>query len=288
MFDNNPSLIQEIPRSLAHINPPPVPLVLIHDGGGTIYSYHCLGPLDRPVYGIHNPHYGTPSVWTGGIRQMAAHYASLIKSVVPRGDVILGGWSLGGLLSLQIARLLADRDSGFNVLGIVMIDSIYPCEPTGAAAGRRRVVVPHVVEWSATTKQETREAVQRCFDEAGRMVREWELPTWEAREDDDDNEEAAVYDPVMRGKDLQPPPVWLLRARESVPVLEKGSDGVSRVDTYRDDRYLGWDQYRRGMVVKVEDVPGHHYNIFSFENGHIDAVTEKLKSACVEVEQQAR
>lgn len=273
MFGPNPNLVQELPRSRAPVHPPPTPLVLIHDGGGTVYSYHCLGRLDRPVYGIYNPHYGTDRVWAGGIREMAAHYVGLIKAAIPRGDVILGGWSLGGLLSLQIARLLAD-DGKLNVLGIVMVDSVYP-----RAQELGPKVVRHVVEWGPTTKKETREAVQRCFQEAGRMVGEWKLPTWEAREEEEDG----VYDPVMPGPNVNPPPVWLLRAVEPVPVLE---EGVSRVDTYRRDRCLGWDSYRKGLIVKVEDVPGHHFNIFSFE--HIDAVTEKLKRACAEVEQWAR
>jgi thioesterase domain-containing protein len=206
---------------------------------------------------------------------MAAHYTALIKQAIPEGDIILGGWSLGGLLSLQVARLLAE-DKNLKVLGIIMIDSVYPRAPSFQELGKR--IVQHEVEWDTSTKKETRDAVQRCFDEAGRMVREWKLPTWEAREDGDE-----TYDPVMPGKDPRPPPVWLLRAEEPVPVLE---DGVSRVDTYRKERYLGWDQYREGFIVKVEDIPGHHFNIFNFD--HIDAVTEKVRQACVEVEQWAR
>lgn len=281
MFGPNPQLIQPIPRSLSAVQPPPTPLVLIHDGGGTTYSYHCLGALGRAVYGIYNPHYGTDRVWAGGIREMAAHYAGLVKAAVPRGGpVILGGWSLGGLLSLQVARLLAE-DASLRVVGIVMVDSVYPRAPAfRAAAAPARRVAQHVVQWSPTTRPETREAVQRCFDEAGRMVREWRLPTWEAREEEEDG----MYDPVMPGRDLRPPPVWLLRAVEPVPVLD--DEGVSRVDTYREERHLGWDDYREGLIVKVEDVPGHHFNIFSFE--HIDAITEKLKQACAEVEQWAR
>ncbi|KAH8909155.1 alpha/beta-hydrolase [Coniochaeta sp. PMI_546] len=276
MFESNPNLVQQLPPSLAHIRPPPPPVVLIHDGGGTIYSYYCLGQLNRPVYGLYNPYYGTDKVWEGGIPEMAAHYVALIKQVVPKGDIILGGWSLGGLLSLQVARLLAE-DKSLRVLGIIMIDSIYPRAPSFQKLGKR--IVQHAVEWSESTKKETREAVQRCFDEAGRMVREWQLPKWEAREDGDE-----AYEPVMPGKDLRPPPVWLLRAREPVPVLEEG--GISRVDTYRNERYLGWDQYKEGFVVKVEDIPGHHFNIFNFD--HIDAVTEKLRQACTEVEHHAR
>lgn len=272
MFESNPNLIEELPKSLRHISPQPTPLVLIHDGGGTIYSYYCLGGLSRPVWGIYNPYYGTAESWVGGIPEMAAHYAQLIKAAIPDGDIILGGWSLGGLLSLEVARILAE-DGEINVLGIVMVDSIYPKAPDFEKVVHK--VVRHAVDWSGSTKQETKDAVQRCFDEAGRMIREWTLPSWEGGKGDELND-AAV------GRDVKPPPVWLLRAEEPVPVLE---EGVSRVDRYRTDRYLGWQQYREGMVVKVEDVPGHHFNIFN--NAHIDVVTEKLKKVCVEVEHWA-
>jgi thioesterase domain-containing protein len=268
MFQSNPNLVQEIPRALQDIQPPLTPIVLIHDGGGTIYSYFCLGWLNRTVYGIHNPHYGTDKVWEGGIPQMARHYVKLIKEVHPEGDLILGGWSLGGLLSLEASRLLAD-DPKINVLGIIMIDSVYPRAPVYEKLGNR--VVKHVTEWSETTKEATKESVQRCFDEAVRMVREWNLPTWERSPDDE-----------LYGRELKPPPVWLLRAEEPVPVLE---EGVSRVDLWRQDRYLGWDQYREGMIVRVDDIPGHHFNIFNMD--HIDAVTEKLRIACEEVEDWA-
>jgi aryl carrier-like protein len=32
-----------------------IPLVMIHDGGGTTYAYHCMGRIHRPLFGIHYP-----------------------------------------------------------------------------------------------------------------------------------------------------------------------------------------------------------------------------------------
>lgn len=272
----NPDTIQH-PTPTLH--PPSTPLILLHDGGGTTFSYHLLGPLGRAVYGIHNPHFYHPEqVWTDGIPEMAWHYAQLIKKTVPKGDVILGGWSLGGCVSLAVAKVLA-RDERVRVVGIVMIDSVYPRAPE-VLEGEVPRVAERVMNWSESTKQETKEAVLRCFDEAYRMVREWTLPVW--GDQDPDGGEVVVSEKPSSVDGTRPPPVWLLRAEENVPVV---TEGVARVDLYRRDRYLGWRNYREDLIVEVVDIPGHHFSIFAFE--HLDAVTEKLRRVCEEVESRA-
>lgn len=272
MFESNPNEIQRLDNRLKALRPAPTPLVLFHDGGGTVFSYYLLGPLHRVVYGIYNPHYGTNEVWADGIPGMARHYLKLLREVIPKGNVILGGWSLGGLLSLEISRLLAD-DAKIKVIGIIMIDSVYPKSPQYQTEMPR--IAQRVVQWSESTRQETREAVDRCFEEAGRMVREWTLPVWDPTGQKGREKTSS--------KALLPPPVILLRAKELVPVV---SEGVSRVDGYRQDRYLGWEHYRTDLIVRVDDIPGHHFNIFS--DPHVDIVTEKVRRACMEVESWAR
>jgi hypothetical protein len=79
----NPSLTQSFEGQ--------TPLILIHDGGGTTYVYHCLGPLKKPVYSIHYPNFTSAESWPGGMKALAQHYASLIQNVVPAGHIILGG-----------------------------------------------------------------------------------------------------------------------------------------------------------------------------------------------------
>jgi thioesterase domain-containing protein len=68
-----------------------VPLVLIHDGGGTIYQYHLLGPLNRDVYGIANPYFDSGIKAAGGIPELAMDYAEAIRRSVGSGPVIIGG-----------------------------------------------------------------------------------------------------------------------------------------------------------------------------------------------------
>lgn len=80
-------MIQSAPPGLETATP----LVLVHDGGGTIVSYCYLDSLDRAVYGIQNPRLYSGQPWDGGLPEMARVYADLILSVVPSGPLLLGG-----------------------------------------------------------------------------------------------------------------------------------------------------------------------------------------------------
>lgn len=68
-----------------------VPLVLIHDGGGTIFQYYMLGPLNREVYGIANPYHNASEKPAGGIHELAREYVEAIRKTIGRGPVIVGG-----------------------------------------------------------------------------------------------------------------------------------------------------------------------------------------------------
>lgn len=280
----NPDLIQHARPSA---QPPKTPLFLLHDGGGTVFSYHLLNPLGgRAVYGIHNPHFNEPEkVWTDGIPEMAWHYAQLIKRTLPPsgGDVILGGWSLGGCVSLEVAKVLSAKESRIRVLGIVMIDSVYPKVVDGVDLPK---VVDRVINWSESTRPETKEAVLRCFDEAYRMVREWTLPIWDEEEEQRDGNKEAAGEKKEAAQSLSsrrgPPPVYLLRAQETVPTV---AEGVARVDVHRTDRHLGWKNYREDLITEVIDIPGHHFNVFAFE--HLDEITDTIDDVVREIESRA-
>ncbi|KAF7563609.1 hypothetical protein G7046_g522 [Stylonectria norvegica] len=232
-----------------------VPAILIHDGGGTTFAYHCLDPLNRLVYGIHNPHFHDGGTFEGGIREMGALYSGFIRELVAGPDfparrnaeggvdIILGGWSLGGMLSLEVANQLAD-DTAVKVIGILMIDSVYPIRPS-------EPVVTAPADTSEDGKTKNQILSQRTMFEARRMIQTWELPVWDAR-----------------------PRTVLLRATQPVPTK---AEGVNVVDVYRENKRLGWDQYDKDMFAEVVDVEGHHFNLFPLAN--IKPITASIKRA---------
>lgn len=241
------------------------------------------------MYEIHNPHFYSGKPWPGGIPEMAQHYVTLIRKAVPRGRILLGGWSLGGLLSLEMARVLAD-DPDYTVIGIVMVDSISSIALQQGSEITNARAVPYKQQFGPHTKPETIEGVERCFAEARTQVETYRLPSWDdAGGEGDTNgtngtENGGTDSHVHaspRSKSKCPPTI-LLRATDAVPT-EPGA--VCFVDLTRQDRTLGWDRYRKDFFTEVVDIPGHHFNIFAWE--HIDAVSEELMAACTTLENLA-
>lgn len=68
-----------------------VPLILIHDGGGTIFQYYTLGPLSRDVYGIANPYFSSGDGDAVSITDLASKYAEVIQKSFGSSSVIVGG-----------------------------------------------------------------------------------------------------------------------------------------------------------------------------------------------------
>jgi hypothetical protein len=88
---DNPALIYEGPQN-PWLDKQPAPLILLHDGGGTTFSYHCLYPIGRTLYGIHNTKLDEGGFWESGISGMAASYIELMETVLPDGgEILLGG-----------------------------------------------------------------------------------------------------------------------------------------------------------------------------------------------------
>ncbi|KAF2145306.1 uncharacterized protein K452DRAFT_305349 [Aplosporella prunicola CBS 121167] len=239
MMGSNPSVIQLTTADA-------IPLILIHDGGGTCTQYFRLANLNRPVYGIHNPRHLSGRAWDGGIPEMAAVYADLVRTVVPDGPVLLGGWSLGGVLALEVAQRLPCH----SVQGLVMIDSVFPQRHPADT----RLVVPYRPAFTEAQSLLFQRATNRAMDLSAAMLDRW--PPSEPP--------------------LNQPPAVLLRATDHYTPAEENY--VTRVDIHRNELLLGWDRYSPSFIQDVLFVPGHHFAIFS--HTHLDRLSYQLDQAC--------
>ena len=334
----NPDIIQAPPPG----SPATTPLFLIHDGGGTVVSYHSMSQIQRPVYGISNPNFDSGDPWEGGIPEMAAVYAGLIhKTVATKGfpvkrrygqrlKILLGGWSLGGVLSLEIAHLLRTDDK-LEVVGIVMVDSLYPEHPKSD-----KIVVTKMPEPGprATTPQRRS---HRCMGLASEMLGRYSPPAiWKedlSRASSQDTAPAPSQDslplapedspsttaptsptfapqepstsfdstpatsraasPIWGLDSLSssiesidaavPPPIILLKAKNTM--FPRAHALISAVDLYRDDPALGWGQHNSGLVKKVIELEGNHFDLF--EKPRINGTSNSLRVACTMLEEGA-
>ncbi|GAB0138687.1 hypothetical protein EsDP_00006913 [Epichloe bromicola] len=295
-MDDNPLRLQFRPRAARF--PSAAPLVLIHDAGGTIYSYLRLGDLKRDVWAIADPYFESAKPWEGGFGEMAEHYRQLIESAGIRGPILLGGWSLGSYVSLAIAkRMLHMKPCRFYITGTLMIDSpiqiptstLPPCGPDP--------------DFSDLPDQ-----VRMSFDKFDAMLSVCPLPTWDSPACQgnpvrlsaggktftvDTNQ--VLHLPLDGGwttapltktpqeedrKEVTeqftgPPPAVLVRCLRRTPTpTDVPSQKPSQVDRYRDDLLLGWEGRHQSFIKAVIDVDSHHFNVFDSSN--IDTMTQHM------------
>ena len=198
----NPVLIQKAPPG----HESSAPLFLVHDGSGTISSYFRLCNLQRNVYAFSNPHFESGKPWVGGIPAMARLYSELLRCRYREGEILLGGeslqrcpgslimrtrqqrpsfgsltkisgWSLGGLISLEISRYLSRKYPELKVLGIVMIDSAFPKVPSFAEQGLSSTTSVALESCPLTLKP----LVQTMLHHSRDLVNQWSVPQWSGK-----------------------------------------------------------------------------------------------------------
>jgi arthrofactin-type cyclic lipopeptide synthetase C len=101
------------------------PLFLVHDGYGDELYFYALAqylPAELPIYGLPCIPANEPQLYT--IHAMAKRMVTLVQEVQAQGPYRLAGWSFGGVLAYEIARLLLDQGHGVEFLGLM--DSFCP------------------------------------------------------------------------------------------------------------------------------------------------------------------
>ncbi len=102
------------------------PLFLVHPLSGSAMCYSQLAHrLNYPLYGIQQ--YGNKemkSLSFNSIQDIASYYIKSILRIQSEGPYLLGGWSLGGTISYEMALQL--ENMGHSIEKIIMFDSISP------------------------------------------------------------------------------------------------------------------------------------------------------------------
>nr|VFK79808.1 MAG: hydroxymethylglutaryl-CoA synthase [Candidatus Kentron sp. SD] len=105
------------------------PLFCIHPIGGGIFCYReladCLGK-DQPMYGIQSVGFEGKEAPLTDIGTMAVRYVEEITRAWPEGPYHLYGWSFGGIVAFETARLL--RSDNREVALVALGDSPTPSQ----------------------------------------------------------------------------------------------------------------------------------------------------------------
>ncbi|KAM3418392.1 hypothetical protein BST61_g4386 [Cercospora zeina] len=246
----NPTLIQSLNRRSLKASSQALPLVLFHDGSGTIFNYFLLDQLGRDVFGFVDPKATAAEEWEGGIAEMALHYQDCMEQAIAPGAIILGGWSFGGVLALEVASIIRNnRLSPFTIAGVILIDT--RC-PIGAPNIDPEFEEKQGIQAVHVTPQ-ARALAEGSMRRATRMLRKWRLP-WHTGAPDD-----LLHCTMIRA------------AQQSGQASSQGS-------------VLGWECFTEYLDLHALQVPGDHYTIFSEPNCEI--LSAKVKEACELTEHQ--
>ncbi|KAK0381111.1 thioesterase [Colletotrichum lupini] len=260
----NPVLIQDIPRSR---NESP-PVFLIHDASGLLTSYFKVGTLGRKVYGIWDPKFDADGIggWQS-VKEIAEAYIRLIKRVMLRGEIVLGGWSFGGVLAVQIAHMLAMSGRGLRVSRIILIDSVYPRCPRPEA--QKEPAKLHHAPALPGINQETRDKLMTALMRATCLSDQWDPPSWALPRT------GVLGTARSRDVDPTPPHAVLIRAKDLVPMADPAEK--CPLDRTRFLPQLGWEDMLEGFVEQVIETTGNHYSVFDSE--HIDTITSHIRKS---------
>ncbi|KAJ5985646.1 hypothetical protein N7499_008066 [Penicillium canescens] len=226
-MEQNPHQIQPGP-----MDDPANPMVLFHDAGGTIYPYFRLADLQRPLYG------------------MGVVYAHLVKSIIPSGNIILGGWSLGGSLAMEVASRLMQLPQ-YTVQGVILIDSVFLSKAVKARAPTNLDEFIAGFKFPPQMPEIVSVQAKQCVLHSYEAQRGWKPPPLSSR-----------------------PHAVLLRATERI---NPDTMDVHFLDCARDSNYLGWEECDPSFIVACLDVPGNHFTLFDSPNNEI--ITRQIQHA---------
>ncbi len=245
----------------------------MHPVGGDVLCYAELAARvdgDRPFYALQT----ADDLDAPTLTELAAHYVEEVLAVRPDGPWVLGGWSMGGVVAIEMSRLMAE--SGRTAELVVAVDLL---EQPGPAAGGP-LGDDELLDWFAR-------------DLAGLSGLDW-TPRPEA--DDDAVPDA---DPIQSLREslvsagVLPADIGakafqriverfmansrLLEAHPPAPsgvrtLLLRAADGGADEKTTS-----AWVELLGGEDVSVEAVPGDHYSVVA--PPAVDVVADAIRRA---------
>ncbi|MCP4656600.1 MAG: non-ribosomal peptide synthetase, partial [bacterium] len=97
------------------------PFFAIHPGGGSIAAYSALVrhlPPEQPFYALQARGRDGEAEPLATVEEMAASYVPAIRRTQPCGPYLIGGWSFGGQVALEVAQRLISAGEEVTLLAI--------------------------------------------------------------------------------------------------------------------------------------------------------------------------
>ncbi|MCB1037177.1 MAG: alpha/beta fold hydrolase, partial [Acidobacteria bacterium] len=253
-----------------------LPFFCVHPAGGGAFSYLPLArhfDPERPFYALEAQGLGAAGELDARLEDMAARYLHEIRTVQAQGPYLLGGWSLGGFVALEMAQQL--RDAGDEVAGLVLLDTF----------------ADHQLE--ELLREENQLSLLATFArDLGLSPEGFELPEEAARGELAPGELLEAVRRQAGQSGILPPEISLDHAERLFEVFKAN---VQAVAAYRPEPYdgallvfraeqgstsagdaLGWDRLSRGTIA-VQEVPGDHFTMVV--EPHVQELARRLSAS---------
>ncbi|MGB8956290.1 MAG: amino acid adenylation domain-containing protein, partial [Tumebacillaceae bacterium] len=250
------------------------PWLFTHPGGGSVFAYYhlarCLGS-DATVYGFQSAGLESDEMPLDTVEAMARRYLAEIKQAGVSGPYRLLGWSFGGYVAYEMARILEAEGEG--VAEIALLDVHAPDVGDGARSPVVRTLDAMASEagleesqWRDLPDAEAIELIYTALRDRG-LLMEWETERTFASQMSVRIGNATARDRFRQSALRTAPPI-----RSDLHVF-----CVQERDPMQPQRPLvdaaKWGPYTYGDVL-VHPIPGHHNSLV--ELPHAQAVAEIL------------
>jgi thioesterase domain-containing protein/SAM-dependent methyltransferase/acyl carrier protein len=268
------------------------PFFCVHPIAGVVFPYYELTYL----LGNEQPFYGLQSFGLAGegkpltrIEDMAAHYIEAMQAIQPQGPYLLGGWSFGAHVAVEMAQQLQQK--GQNVALLAVLDTP-PLSGNKTAnflllskillTVSTRYIWPYVYDYFylTTAANQPKKAPEKgawTFDKLSSLMRSPTVAKVLLQE----SKLMKLRQPILRHL---LPVMWANNEAllNYVPKVYPGKITLFQTNqhlvTIQKDISWGWKDLTL-TEVEICPIPGHHLNCLRMP--HVKAVAEELAN-CIE------
>ncbi|WP_437613917.1 amino acid adenylation domain-containing protein [Sorangium sp. So ce834] len=249
------------------------PLFFVHPVGGNVLCYADLAAAlgdDRPFYGIQSYGLETPPRPLGSVGEMAEAYCEELRRVQPEGPYLLGGWSMGGVVAFEMARVL--ERGGRRVAAVVLLDAYLP--PFDEPGDELPPIAQFAADLAGISGASAAAALAELGDGAPHAA--WLL------------DRAQELGALPRGTTLAELEALLDVFQRNAALLARYAPGgvSARVELFRAeasprrDPRPAWSRWAPGLRGHV--AAGDHYTLL--RKPHVGALAERLRAALLEAD----
>ena len=250
------------------------PLFLIHGAGLNVLLYQSLSKhleSDRPIYALQARGLDGKQTISTSIEEMANHYIGEIKKIQPIGPYHFLGFSLGGFIAFEMARILESRNEKDNFIGV--IDSVashanenFPLIKKLIIKISHLIIVPIYIFWLFLNEPMNK---KKQFLKS-KLKNLSLIFTYYSRKSKIENKELNPVDksaPVYLNSDLR---LKLMGALKRY-ILKPSSVKIDLFKASKPSFYIpnrktyGWSKYAL-KGVNSHSIPGEHSNMFAPPN----------------------